>query len=469
MGLKVDPRFNWFERRILGYRFVTEGPEVVQSRKVIEYNPDYLSIFCHLPLFGRRKRLTSVTHDGRITSHRIDGSESFWNDMHQIQLMQSEKRPWFIVNGDTDLLARLCLTGRERRLVQEKETAFFFYEPLFARSPDSVRCPAFFDENTDVTFPELEWLERFIDNHGGAVRAVAYVCDYGLGAYLRRRGKHQRLTVKTWDLFLSDTCHFLHHVERHRDPNYVRSGYPFRTDVTKKFICLNYRYEGFRELIGAYLLGAGYDGHLSFFHRSHLAHLLADLPFDPRSWPAWPRLERGLELLREKVPISPDAAAVRAIDVGGFAHPDADGVSNQRTFWEVHRHYDEAFLAVVNESRFNTVCGEISEKTLMPILYMRPFVVAGGPGMLGYLRELGFETFHDLWDESYDEIADHGERMAAILRLLDDLLARPLDEMRALLRRLEPRLKRNREHALWKFQPRMHAELARESQAGGRR
>ncbi|MNT37555.1 hypothetical protein D3C72_1736960 [compost metagenome] len=142
--------------------------------------------------------------------------------------------------------------------------------------------------------------------------------------------------------------------------------------------------------------------------------------------------------------------------------PDFDGVSNQRGDYRFHKWYDEAFLAIVNETRFSTLCGEISEKALIPIMYMRPFVIVGGPYMLRYLREMGFETFGDLWDESYDEIADHGTRMQAVLHLLDDLLAKPLSEMQELLKNLEARLERNRHHLLFYLQKQMHEDLLKD-------
>jgi hypothetical protein len=37
------------------------------------------------------------------------------------------------------------------------------------------------------------------------------------------------------------------------------------------------------------------------------------------------------------------------------------------------------------------------------------------------LRALGFETYHSLWDESYDNIQDHEQRARAIVDLLESL------------------------------------------------
>jgi hypothetical protein len=57
---------------------------------------------------------------------------------------------------------------------------------------------------------------------------------------------------------------------------------------------------------------------------------------------------------------------------------------------------------------------KITEKTYKAISY-HPFIIVGGAGILKYLRKLGFKTFPELFDESYDEIDDNYERIKFIL------------------------------------------------------
>jgi hypothetical protein len=50
----------------------------------------------------------------------------------------------------------------------------------------------------------------------------------------------------------------------------------------------------------------------------------------------------------------------------------------------------------------------VTEKTFKPIQYQHPFMVYGQHSTLKFLRDLGFETFENLFDESYDNIkSDH--------------------------------------------------------------
>ena len=50
----------------------------------------------------------------------------------------------------------------------------------------------------------------------------------------------------------------------------------------------------------------------------------------------------------------------------------------------------------------------ITEKTWRPIHTGHPFIISGNPGTLKILREWGFETFPEIFDESYDEY--HGKQ-----------------------------------------------------------
>lgn len=63
----------------------------------------------------------------------------------------------------------------------------------------------------------------------------------------------------------------------------------------------------------------------------------------------------------------------------------------------------------------------ITEKTVRPLLWGMPFLTLAGQGQLQMLREMGFETFPELWDESYDQHRDLNSRAAAIVSQMQDL------------------------------------------------
>jgi hypothetical protein len=71
---------------------------------------------------------------------------------------------------------------------------------------------------------------------------------------------------------------------------------------------------------------------------------------------------------------------------------------------------------IVAETSYH--CRFITEKTVRPLLYGMPFLMMAATGHLSMLRELGFETFPELWDESYDSIADTQLRIQTLVKQL---------------------------------------------------
>jgi hypothetical protein len=72
-------------------------------------------------------------------------------------------------------------------------------------------------------------------------------------------------------------------------------------------------------------------------------------------------------------------------------------------------------ISVVLETLFDDPRIHLTEKILRPIACGHPFILAAGPGSLALLRRYGFETFSPWINESYDDITDSDQRMAAII------------------------------------------------------
>ena len=62
----------------------------------------------------------------------------------------------------------------------------------------------------------------------------------------------------------------------------------------------------------------------------------------------------------------------------------------------------------------------ISEKLWKPMFALQPFMVWGQRGTLAQLRSWGYQTFSDLWDESYDALDDI-QRIHAVLDIIQGL------------------------------------------------
>jgi hypothetical protein len=68
--------------------------------------------------------------------------------------------------------------------------------------------------------------------------------------------------------------------------------------------------------------------------------------------------------------------------------------------------YREFFVEIVCETFLSGRSFYPTEKTWRPFICRTPFITLGPRGFLANLRRLGFRTFSQWWDESYDQDAD---------------------------------------------------------------
>ena len=72
----------------------------------------------------------------------------------------------------------------------------------------------------------------------------------------------------------------------------------------------------------------------------------------------------------------------------------------------------------------------------------KPFIVFGSKDYLLYLRQMGFRTFADFWDEEYDGYETR-ERYVRILALLDQLSKKSYSELQSMYLDLQYTLQHN--------------------------
>ena len=107
--------------------------------------------------------------------------------------------------------------------------------------------------------------------------------------------------------------------------------------------------------------------------------------------------------------------------------------------------YITSNIEVVLETLFDDDRLHLTEKTLRPIACRQPFILMATHGSLEYLRHYGFETFSDLIDESYDNIINQVERMAAVVAEMKRITQLPAVEKIELFSKLNAIAARNQE------------------------
>ena len=92
----------------------------------------------------------------------------------------------------------------------------------------------------------------------------------------------------------------------------------------------------------------------------------------------------------------------------------------------------DSCINLVTETSYNRNELFISEKILKPILNYQPFIVFGPVYYLKELNKLGFKTFSEFWDESYDNIVDGKLRYLTISQIVLKLNKLSINEMNEL-------------------------------------
>jgi hypothetical protein len=83
------------------------------------------------------------------------------------------------------------------------------------------------------------------------------------------------------------------------------------------------------------------------------------------------------------------------------------------------RPYNDCAVSIVSETSVD--CVFITEKIYKPLMAGQIFVVSGFKGLLAKLRSMGFQTYGEFMDESYDEEPDHDKRCDMIRSTLEKI------------------------------------------------
>lgn len=93
-------------------------------------------------------------------------------------------------------------------------------------------------------------------------------------------------------------------------------------------------------------------------------------------------------------------------------------------------HYRNTFISIVMCAfPFDENGCHLHSSTFNPMYCGHPIIQFGPRGHMQELRNRGFKTFNDWWDESYDEIEDTWDRFEAIMKLVLDLSKKSKEEM----------------------------------------
>ena len=106
--------------------------------------------------------------------------------------------------------------------------------------------------------------------------------------------------------------------------------------------------------------------------------------------------------------------------------------------------YNTSFCSVVTETYIDENQDPFfTEKTFKPLAYGHPFLVFSSQGALSRLRELGFETFSTIFDESYDLIENPQLRFEAMLKQVLEISKKSNSELNSMFEEIKPIIEHN--------------------------
>lgn len=382
------------------------------------------------------------TLDGQLNQlfgYNIPGFES--NDNHPLiknDIQPKINKDHYMVYLNNRHITELDSINHEPTDIEtlnDKGLHIYLYEPLCSyQYPFKRHTQGFYSEfdnvdNDSLRSEELDSIYSYAMRNS-LTNITVHSCDYNIEHYYTYYA--DRLKLICDDLFLLTQKKI---VNLNEQPT---------GRFIKNFICLNWRFTKHRQLVSTFL--SGEDGHLSWYYKADFETLKKDLFFDLESWKTkypshYEKLKNGCDIVNATSPIVVDKKEAGVIVVEDPFHvdmfPDVSGMSKGETPALYNRiannlstYYFDVFVDIVNETRFAQPTANYSEKTYQAIQYMKPFILVAPPKTLEYLRSMGFKTFSDFWDESYDDELDHGERLAKIFTLIDEIFSMPNEKQR---------------------------------------
>lgn len=104
--------------------------------------------------------------------------------------------------------------------------------------------------------------------------------------------------------------------------------------------------------------------------------------------------------------------------------------------------YQDILIDIVVESHVSGNTFYPTEKTFRPMWLKKPFIIFASRDYLDYLHQMGFKTFCEFWDETYDGY-ETGERLSRILGLIDWLSKKSINDLVEMYNAMKPILDHN--------------------------
>lgn len=334
--------------------------------------------------------------------------------------------PYLIYTGIKEINF-LWIYQNEELLQGLKKTGLhiFLYEPVsyYLKDPTEFNH-GYYSEIPNGSEPhamcgELDSIQDFMMRTG--IVCTVHTCDYKFNYYYQK--KYPLLNIVTEDVFIKT------HTRPPKDVYFVK-------DIKKKFVSIIGRYTPHRHMIMCYM--ADKPGHYVWRYQTDFDDMMNKCVWNDNSLP-YDYLRKQNEIVNNniwKIDYNIEHKTVKDLNGG------TEGVHSYND--EMVNAVNESFVMIVNETRFAQPTGNVSEKTFQAFNGLSPLILAAPPHSLEYLHDLGFRTFNNWWDESYDKETNHNKRLLKIFNLIDEINNKSLNELKDMYKDMMPTIEYNR-------------------------
>lgn len=200
--------------------------------------------------------------------------------------------------------------------------------------------------------------------------------------------------------------------------NYGDLPLPNRKNKKYKYVCYNANAKEYRQFLVTELFRRSLNkkGLISLLYRYGSVEQIYDgfterLGFDVNVGIGKANKEYAENILSKKIPLVLDKTMEEVDD--NDRPVDINHINN--SYFNI---VTESYMYNSSLPQSHKTIFEMSEKTYKAI-NCQPFIHLGSYGVLKYMKSMGYETFSELFDESYDDIIDHKDRLISVVESIE--------------------------------------------------
>lgn len=335
------------------------------------------------------------------------------------------KTPYFIFDGPCEWFE--SWSDSYINFVDHTTVYFFLYEVLSVwQNHSRYNCPDGSIQE-DCSINEFDMIQNWCKKHN--CKFKIFTNEYRMLEQLQNT-KYSDWAIYPLDTFSLGACHY------NKEPS---NGLP--DVINHKINCFTYRWDQHRHMAVSFLHNVmPEDSVITHYHKTD--DVLLKFPLNNSKH--FESYSKGCKDLMAHLPLTKEDTECQIVSMKDYINPQVGTINNITTSDPLEDTYWNSFASLVCETNYEYPWGQISEKTLNPMKQGSPVLLLAGTHSLDLLKHWGAKTFHEFWDESYDEETDPVKRMDKVFDIIIDISNQSYRELKIIKKHMSTILIHNR-------------------------